>query len=102
MGRAKAMMMEHQENLAAATHYLVSKGHLQQCPVHETIYGGGNYDLSEGDFYKFAMADRKRGDTGPAPWALAMEPRDFTDALKEAYEEHPADECGYCAKIRAE
>lgn len=96
------MMMEHEENLAAAAHYLVSKGYLQHCAYHETIYGGGYEDLNDGEFYRFAMADRKRGATGPVPWAVGMEPRDFTDTLKEAYEDHAADECGYCAKVMNE
>ena len=102
MGRAKEMMIEHEENFAAAAAYLVSKGYLAQCPYHGQIYGGGYDDLREGDFYRFAMADRKRGYQGPVPWAANLEAREYTDLLKEAYEEHAADECGSCAKHRDE
>lgn len=44
------------------------------------------------------MADRNRGANGPVPWASDMEARKFTDLLKEAYEGHTGDGCGYCAK----
>ncbi|MEO0680173.1 MAG: hypothetical protein AAF192_07140 [Pseudomonadota bacterium] len=102
MGRAKAEMMEHEENLAAAAGYLVAKGYLQKCPIHDVVYGGGFGDLDDGEFYKFAMADRNRGDYGPVPWAAELEAKIYTDLLKEAYEEHAADECGWCAKHRDE
>ncbi|WP_417702330.1 hypothetical protein [Pseudophaeobacter sp.] len=102
MGRAKEMMIEHEQNRAAAAGYLVSKGHLQKCPYHEEIFGGGDDDLNDGEFYKHAMADRNRGSNGPVPWAVELEAREYTDILKEAYEEYAADECGWCAKHQAE
>ena len=100
MGRAKAAMMEHEDNLALAAGYLVQKGVLEQCDFHGEIYGGG-WDLEQ-DFWRNAMADRNRGDNGPIPWAADMEAREFTDLLKEAYENHSGDECGYCAKNAAD
>jgi hypothetical protein len=96
MGRAKAAMMEHEENLARAAGYLVQKGALEQCPFHEEIYGGG-WKL-EPDFWRIAMADRNRGDNGPIPWAAEFGAREFTDLLTEAYDQHSGDGCGYCAK----
>lgn len=98
MGRAKAAMMEHEENLARATGYLVRKGTLEECEAHGEIYGGGYWDLE--DFWRNAMADRNRGGNGPIPWAADMKAREFTDLLKEAYESHTGSECGYCAKNR--
>jgi len=101
MGRAKQAMMENDENLALAAAYLVSQGKLEQCEFHGEIYDGGFWDL-EGDFWRFAMADRNRGDRGPIPWAAELETREFTDLLKEAYEEHCGDCCGHCAKNAAD
>lgn len=101
MGRAKAAMMEHEENLAAAGGYLVSAGILEHCEYHGLTYGGGFGDL-DSDFYRFAMADRNRGDNGPIPWAAELEALEFTDLLRQAYEEEfIADECYICAKNAA-
>lgn len=100
MGRAKQAMMEHEDDLAAATAYLVQRGVLEECEAHGEVYGGF-FDLEE-DFWKKAMADRNRGDNGPIPWAIGMKAREFTDLLKEAYEDHFGDGCGYCAKIMDE
>lgn len=101
MGRAKHAMMEHDENLGQAAVYLVRQGKLEQCDNHGEIYDGGFFEL-ESDFWRFAMADRNRGDSGPIPWAAGMEAREFTDLLKEAYEAHAGDCCGYCAKNAAD
>jgi hypothetical protein len=102
MGRMKDMMMEREENLSAATDYLVSKKYLTRCEDHEEIvYGGGDFEL-DSTFYSHAMADRKRGVNGPVPWAAGMEPRGFTDLLKESYEDHPGSSCPRCDKWRAE
>ncbi len=100
MGRAKAAMMEQKENLALAAGYLVRQGILEQCEFHGEIYGDG-WDL-EGDFWKFAMADRNRGESGPIPWAAELPAREFTDLLKEANETNIGDGCGYCAKNAAD
>ena len=99
MGIVKQHMMEREDNLHRAAAYLVSKGVLSQCPYHEEIYDGAGVGL-EGDFWRFAMADRNRGVTGPVPWAAGMEAREYTDLLQAAYDDHLGDECGYCAKHR--
>lgn len=101
MGGTKDQMIKHEEDLAAATGYLVHTGNLKRCEHHDEVYGGGGWDLGE-DFYRYAMADRNRGDRGLVPWAAPMKTREFTDLLKEAYEDHPADSCGRCDKIMAE
>ncbi len=98
MGQAKNQMMEHDDNLAAATSYLVEIGTLHECEAHGVVFGGGFLDL-EDDFYRQVMGDRKRGDSGPIPWASGMEAREFTDLLKEAYDDHPGDRCEHCAAI---
>ena len=99
MGRAKAAMMEHEENLALAVEYLERQGILERCEYHDEIYGGG-WDL-EADFFKDAMANRNRGKNGPIPWAITLQAREFTDLLKEANEQYMGDRCGYCAKNAA-
>lgn len=78
-----------------AADYLVEKEVLETCP-HGTVFGGG-WDL-EDSFWKNAMADRNLGANGPVPWALGMKPREYTDLLKEVYEDHSGDECPSCAK----
>ncbi len=100
MGRVKAAMMEREENLALAASYLVQKDMLEQCEFHGGIFGGG-WTL-EPEFWRNAMADRNRGDNGPVPWAAEMEAREYTDLLKQAYEDHCGDSCGYCDKLMAE
>jgi hypothetical protein len=98
MGGAKNAMMERQDRLIFATEYLVRKGVLQQCEVHHDVYEG-NVDLDD-DFWRYAMADKKRGANGPVAWAEDLKPREYTDLLVEARDSHFGDECGYCAKNR--
>ncbi|WP_027991909.1 hypothetical protein [Sinorhizobium meliloti] len=101
MGRMKEMMLEREGNLALAADYLVQKGVLEKCEHHGEIFGGGYWDL-EPEFWRNGMADRNRGASGPVPWAAEMEAREYTDLLKEAYEDHSGDGCGYCAKNMAD
>ena len=101
MGRAKEAMMEQEHNTHLATAYLIDKGLLSKCEIHEEVYNDDYFDL-EDDFWRAAMADRKRGNNGPIPWAASMEPREFTDLLKETYENSFGDGCGSCAKNAAD
>ncbi|MCY0146879.1 hypothetical protein OEG84_03890 [Hoeflea sp. G2-23] len=101
MGGVKAAMMEHEDNLAVATAYLVEIGSLEECEAHGLVFGGGAWDL-EPDFWKRVMGERKRGDRGSIPWAAEMKTREFTDLIKEAYESHFGDRCAHCDKIMAE
>ncbi|PTV74730.1 hypothetical protein [Agrobacterium pusense] len=101
MGGVKAAMMEHEENLAMASSYLVDIGRLERCEAHGSIYGGAVWDLEE-DFYKQVMNDRNRGAHGPVPWAADMKAREYTDLLKEAYDDHPGEACFACEKNMAD
>lgn len=96
MGGSKNGMMERYDRLMLATEYLVRKGVLKQCEVHHDLYEG-NVDLDK-DFWRYAMADKKRGVNGPVPWAEELEAREYTDLLTEARDSSFGDECGYCAK----
>lgn len=95
MGMAKNAMMEHQDNLASATEFLVSVGTLQKCTYHELVYDG---DGDLGRLWPIAMGERNKGSNGRAPWASDMKARAFTDLLKEAYELNSPDSCGLCDK----
>ena len=88
-------MIEHQENLDAAANFLVSIGTLQECEYHQTIYEGDG-DLDR--VLEIARAEQKKRDNGRVPWAAGMETSDFTDLLKQAYENHCADSCYSCDK----
>lgn len=98
MGVLKHAMMEHQDNLAVATDFLVSVGTLQSCEYHELVFEG---DCDLGQLWPIAMAERKKGSNGRVPWAANMKARDFTDLLKEAYEQ-AAMSCGLCDKWERE
>ncbi|MNW07568.1 hypothetical protein D3C71_2042090 [compost metagenome] len=74
---------------------------LSACEYHGTVYGGGSWEL-DSTFYRNAMADRNRGTNGPVPWAAAMKAKDYTDLLKEAYEEHCGESCFACDKNMAD
>ena len=95
MGAQKHAMMEHQDNLAVATEFLVSVGTLQRCEYHDTVFEGDG-DLER--LWPIAMGERKKGTSGRVPWAAAMEARKYTDLLKEAYEYNCADSCYSCDK----
>lgn len=99
MGVLKHAMMEHQENLAVATDFLVSVGTLQKCEYHELVFEG-DCDLDR--LWPIAMAERRKGSNGRVPWAADMKARDFTDLLKEAYEQNAAMSCGLCDKWERE
>ena len=100
MGLVKSWLAEQEQERALAADYLVTKSILKRCEAHGEIYGGG-WKL-EKDFWSLAMADRNRGDKGLIPWAAKMQAREFTDLLQEVCDDHLADECSYCAKLRAE
>ena len=89
MGRTKEAMMEREDNLNAAKAFLVEIGTLKECEEHGYIVGGDD-DLQR--LWPIAMGERKRGANGRVPWAAAMKAKDFTDLLKEAYD----DSCGDC------
>ena len=100
MGVLKRAMMEHQDKQAVATDFLLSVGTLQSCKYHEHILLEGDCDLDR--LWRIAMAERKKGSNGRVPWAAKMKARDFTDLLKEAYEQNVAMSCGLCDKWERE
>ena len=99
MGQAKIAMMEHQDNLATATEYLVSVGTLRTCEFHELVFDGDG-DLSR--LWPIAMGERNKGSNGRVAWAADMKAREFTDLLQEAYEQNCAESCGLCDKWKKE
>ena len=99
MGGAKRAMMEHEDNLAAATEFLVSVGTLQRCDFHDLVYDG------DGDLHRLwpiAMGERNKGSDGRLEWAGGMEARELTDLLKQAHEHHSAMSCSLCDKWEKE
>lgn len=101
MGFVKEAMLQHEGHLAAASAYLVELDMLKECEMHGVIYDGGYWEL-ESDFWRKVMNERNLGENGKLPWAADLEAREFTDIIKEAYETHCGDECGYCAKLMAD
>lgn len=100
MGRAKEAQMIHDENLTSATSFLVSVGTLNQCE-HHGYYFDGDGDLER--LWPIAMGERKKGDNGSVAWAGDLKAREFTDLLKEAYEDNSGVEsCMACDKIERE
>lgn len=99
MGRAKEAMMEREDSLGAAVDFLVSVGTLDRCEFHGyTSEGDGDLDR----LWPIAMGERKKGLRGRVPWAANMEAREFTDLLKEAFEDNCGAECYGCNKIANE
>jgi hypothetical protein len=97
MGIAKEEMLKREGLRAAAVHFLVHVGTLQQCEYHEDVVFEGDGDLNR--LWPIAMGERNKGKQGRVPWAEDMKPREFTDLLKEAYEENCGpDSCWSCDK----
>lgn len=81
-------------NESEATRYLVQTGHLSYCEYHDEISDGG-LEL-DSDFYRDATIAKQEG---RLPWAARMTQRQFTDALKEAYDEgSDAFHCSMCQR----
>ncbi|MBO9102089.1 MULTISPECIES: hypothetical protein [Rhizobium] len=88
--------MQQEDFLALATGYLVAKGNLAKCEAHGSIFRIENSDFEDG-FWKKAMIDRLRGDSGPVPWAAKFKSVDYIDLLKGAYDDHLGVRCSSCA-----
>lgn len=91
MGRAKAAMMEHEDDVAAAAHFLAELGTLSTCHIHGNLFDG------DGDIegaYKIAAYRHKRGQLSFGEGKSQLE---VTDLIKEAYDDNAGmDVCGYC------
>lgn len=92
MGRAKEAMMEREDSLNTAKAFLADVGTLRACGRHGYIVGGDE-DLDR--LWPIAMSERKKGPNGRAPWAASVKPREFTDLLKEAFDDSSG-ECIGC------
>ncbi|MGH6912043.1 MAG: hypothetical protein ACREE0_22925 [Phenylobacterium sp.] len=93
MGAAKQAQIVHEEQVGAATSYLVHLGVLEQCEWHGNVWQA---DWSMEAYWPLAVAEWKKGQNGLVPWAAEMSVREFTDLLKAAFEEHPGDGCYAC------
>jgi hypothetical protein len=87
-----SVMDDYEDKRELAVSLLMQVGALSTCPVHDEIIDGGK-DV-EGA-YKLAMSK----------WARGKHPefenaREFTDYIKEIYEEYEDGECGACANVR--
>ena len=99
MGRVKESMMERQTNVDIATQFLVSIGTLEKCEIHDMVRDGDS-DLKR--VWPIAMGEKKKGDSGQVSWAANMPTREFTDTLKQAYEQNSREECYFCEKLARE
>ena len=94
MGAAKHAMMEREENLNAAAHFLVKLGTLSSCEFHGDFYDGDG-DLEQA--YKTAAYKHKRGEIS---FSEGMTQLEMTDLLKDAYEDNSGmDVCPSCDHI---
>lgn len=87
-----SVMDDYEDKRETAISLLMQVGALTTCPVHHEIIDGGK-DI-EGA-YKLGMSK----------WAKKQHPefenaREFTDYIKDIYEEYADLECGLCAKVR--
>lgn len=89
--------MQQKDHMALATRYLVAKGNLAECEAHGSVFRGQDSDFG-GGFWKKAMIDRMRGDSGPVPWAATFKSADYIDLLKGAYEAQFRVRCSSCAR----
>ena len=99
MGRNKELLMERQENEILATQFLVSIGTLEKCEIHDMVYDGDG-DLDR--VWPIAMGEKKKGSSGQVSWGANMQTREFTDILKQAYEQNCGEECYLCEKLARE
>lgn len=97
MGRAKEAMMERADDLNAAKGFLIELGTLKECERHGYVVGGDE-DIDR--VWPIAMSERGKGARGKVPWAAGMTGREFTDLLKEAFEDSTGDCIGCDANDR--
>jgi hypothetical protein len=89
-------MEHHEEQRRVAISIALQAGVVKRCEVHEDcVFDAGHdvvnaYELGN---YKFKAGEL--GDTFDTP-------KEMTDSIKAAYEDHPGDECPRCAKLLAD
>jgi len=93
MGSLKNQMMANDDNRAYATSLLVDFGTLQECENHSGTFFEGDGDMEAA--YRRANTMISRGEIKLGDRTR----REFTDSLKEAFDEHwVADGCNECAE----
>lgn len=96
MGGAKRMMEDHEAKLQVAMGIAIQAGVLEQCEFHEDCVFEGSGDLEAA--YRLGNSQYSAGELEGT-----FESRhEMTDLIKEVIEDHPAEECPSCAKIRDE
>ena len=85
-----SVMDDYEDKRETAMSLLLQAGALTHCPIHDEIIDG---EKDVEGAYKLAMSR----------WAQKKHPefenaREFTDYIKEIYEEYELGECGLCAK----
>ena len=95
MGGIKRMMEEHAAQRDVAIGIALECGVLKICEFHDTIYEGScDFEAA----YKLGNAKFTAGKLEGVFEAR----REMTDIIKEVIEDHSAEECPSCAKIRDE
>ena len=96
MGSTKRLLDDYEAMRTAALTIAIKAGVLGACEFHDDgIYQTG--EEIEGA-YKLGNAQFTAGELGDVFPAR----RDMTDAIKAVVEDHPAEECTRCAKMRDE
>ncbi len=98
MGQAKRLMEEVEELRCEAMRVLLDVGTLKECEYHDGEYFEGSSDVEEA--YKAANA---RITAGKIVLPRGTTRRDFTDIIKDVYEQYSAlSGCSACEKYMSE
>lgn len=95
MSLVKRMQEDHDNKRSIAIAIAVQSGALRSCEAHDTTFEG-NKDAQAA--YMLGNAQLTAGKHE----GVFESRRDMTDTIKEVIDEHIADECPLCAKIRDE
>ncbi len=96
MGRIKHMMAEHENKRQFALEITIEAGVLETCEFHEDVVFEGRNDIEEA----YRLGNKKYTDNKLS--GVFASRREMTDFIKSVVEEHLAEECYCCAKIRRE
>lgn len=94
MGFAKREMEEREHNRSLALQIALDARALRECDHHDGVYYDGSEDVEAAR----CLAD-SRIKSGELELPRGMSPEDFTDLIKEVYEENSASSsCWICEK----
>ncbi len=96
MGGTKRMMEDHEQQCGAAIGIALQAGVLERCKFHDDAVFEGAADITEA--YKLGNAKFSKGELE----GIFDDRKEMTDVIKEVVEDHPAEECPFCAKVRDE